>query len=450
MNKVICDVCGTAYPETEPRCPICDCVRSDSGQTSAGNAAEDGGYTYVKGGRFSKSNVRKRLKANQQNSNDIPLSQMPVLMPEDEPDEMDPDEQEDLPEDEQQSVSNTGLIVIVVLLLLAIIAVASYLVVEFFGGREEKKWTQSPTSSTSVQEPDLSCTALTAPETPVVLNALGDRVDLKTVFQTVPADTTDACFYEVEDTDIARVDDNGVVIAAGPGETIVTVTCGDQQIQIAIQCGFELDDPIEDPSDDPIDDPIEDPGDDPVEDPSDDPAETVVLKLRYSDVTLDHVYPTLQLYRGELDPAAITWSSSNESVATVKDGVVTAASLGSVTITAEYKGQTATCKVHVSQKALDKLGIGSDTQPDDDTQSGDQPATVTITLKKDDVTLAVGGSWNCYDGDVDAAEITWLSSDESVATVSGGVVTAVGAGKATVTAKYGDQEFTCIIRVKEA
>ena len=65
MNKVICDVCGTDYPETATQCPICGCARGDAGQTSAGNASEEEArsYTYVKGGRFSKSNVRKRLKA---------------------------------------------------------------------------------------------------------------------------------------------------------------------------------------------------------------------------------------------------------------------------------------------------------------------------------------------------------------------------------------------------
>ena len=448
MNKVICDVCGTAYPETEPRCPICDCVKSDSGQTSAGNAAEDCGYTYVKGGRFSKSNVRKRLKANQKNPDYTPPSQMPVLMPENKPEDVDSDEQDELPEDEPQGVSNTGLIIIVVLLLLAIIAVASYLVIEFFGGREEKKWTQSPTSSTFVQEPDSSCTGLTAPQTPVVLNGVGDRVDLKTVFQKVPADTTDVCFYEVGDSNIASVDDNGIVVAVGSGETTVTVSCGNQQIQIAIKCDFEQDNPVEDPDNNPVEDPddnpVEDPDDNPIENPDDEPDETVVLKLRYSDVTLDHVYPTLQLYRGDLDPAAITWSSSNEAVATVKDGVVTAASLGSVTITAEYKGQTATCKVHVSQKALDKLGIGNDDQPEEDSQ---QPESNAIALKKDDVTMQVGETWSSYSGTVDVSEVVWATTDESVATVSNGVVTAVGAGKATISAKYGDEEVTCIVRV---
>ena len=44
--------------------------------------------------------------------------------------------------------------------------------------------------------------------------------------------------------------------------------------------------------------------------------------------------------------------------------------------------------------------------------------------------------------------VTWTSSDESVATVANGVVTAVAAGTATITAKAGDKTATCTVTVK--
>ena len=28
MSKIICDVCGTTYPDSATQCPICGCVRS--------------------------------------------------------------------------------------------------------------------------------------------------------------------------------------------------------------------------------------------------------------------------------------------------------------------------------------------------------------------------------------------------------------------------------------
>ena len=65
MSKIICDVCGTSYPESATQCPICGCVRSGDPVTVSGDTREapvqtPSAHTYVKGGRFSKSNVKKR------------------------------------------------------------------------------------------------------------------------------------------------------------------------------------------------------------------------------------------------------------------------------------------------------------------------------------------------------------------------------------------------------
>ena len=64
MSKIICDVCGTSYPETVNQCPICGCVRSVDVRAVAVAEEEEiqsaaaGSYNFVKGGRFSKSNVK--------------------------------------------------------------------------------------------------------------------------------------------------------------------------------------------------------------------------------------------------------------------------------------------------------------------------------------------------------------------------------------------------------
>ena len=33
MSKIICDVCGTRYPETAEQCPICGHIRTAAGKT---------------------------------------------------------------------------------------------------------------------------------------------------------------------------------------------------------------------------------------------------------------------------------------------------------------------------------------------------------------------------------------------------------------------------------
>lgn len=67
---------------------------------------------------------------------------------------------------------------------------------------------------------------------------------------------------------------------------------------------------------------------------------------------------------------------------------------------------------------------------------GDEPTTLTVTVAPDNATVK---------------DITWSSSDESVATVSAeGVVTAVGEGTAIITAttKDGNKTATCTVTVK--
>lgn len=130
---------------------------------------------------------------------------------------------------------------------------------------------------------------------------------------------------------------------------------------------------------------------------------------------------------------AITYSSDNEAVATVDaDGTITAVSAGSATITATTEnGQTATCAVTVPPYA----------------SSITMDATLDLVVK-DSATLSPVLS---PDGCVNEA-ITWTSSDESIATVSNGKVTAVAPGTATITATTDISGCTaeCVVTVDYA
>ena len=105
MNKIVCYVCGTSYPENATQCPICGYVQTAEASVSANSA--EGGYTYVKGGRFSKANVKKRTQANVQSG------QAPV-----------PTKKHST---KKAKKSNVGSIILIVVLLLAIFAVVSYI-----------------------------------------------------------------------------------------------------------------------------------------------------------------------------------------------------------------------------------------------------------------------------------------------------------------------------------
>ena len=134
---------------------------------------------------------------------------------------------------------------------------------------------------------------------------------------------------------------------------------------------------------------------------------------------------------------AVVWSSNDENVATVTNGVVTAVAAGTTTITAASPSDAkikAECVVTVLA-----------------------PVAVTgVTLNKTATTLLVG--WTealtatVAPEDATNKDVVWTSSDESVATVENGVVTAVAKGTAdiTVTSADGNHQATCKVKVNPA
>lgn len=449
MEKVICDVCGTDYPETAAQCPICGCARSDSGQTSAGNTGEGSAYTYTKGGRFSKTNVRKRLKAAQ--IQPVPV-EIPTRSPE--PEEPDYDDYDDYDEDDvdEEPTSNRGLIVVVVLLLLAIIAVSSYIAIvhfDLFGTNDTTKpngttgpsqSTTSPTDFTGVRVP---CTALTADDK-IVLAEKGGIMQLS--FSVEPIDTTDEIKFESSDEGIATVDANGRVTAVGDGEATITITCGDFVKECKVSCVLSGEQP-DDPSD--------------PTDPTD-PVEPVIeLKLNREDFTLNRKGSYWTVYTGELDPSEIVWTSKNENVVTVTDGRVVAVGVGRTQIVAEYKGQTATCWVSCSWEEETPVEPDQPVDPDDP----QEPANVYYLKVNNldpyfpfddhscEVSIKVGSSilLTVVDDMEGRMDVTWTASKDGYVTIDGFKVTgeAAAAAGVTLTATYDGQTFTCIVRVYE-
>ena len=131
------------------------------------------------------------------------------------------------------------------------------------------------------------------------------------------------------------------------------------------------------------------------------------------------------------DDTTVIWSSSDEDIASVdENGVVTAKQDGTATITAAVGELTAECVVHVREVPLEDIDL-------------DRTA---ITMNKGEVSEALQVSYNPEDT-TDDKTVTWSSSDEDVATVDNGVVTAVGAGNATITATVGEFTAECEVTV---
>lgn len=84
---------------------------------------------------------------------------------------------------------------------------------------------------------------------------------------------------------------------------------------------------------------------------------------------------------------------------------------------------------------------------------GDPVPCTGISLNKSTTELGGVGETETLTASVTPVDttdtITWASSDASVATVSNGVITAVGLGAATITATCGEYSATCEVSVKE-
>lgn len=317
MNKIICEVCGTAYPETADQCPICGCARpagavptSDAPSTREKGSAQ---YTYVKGGRYSAKNVRKRNQGKQPATGR--REEAPV-------------------KPEKKPHSNKGLVITAIILLLAILLVAAFIFFRFFapdlnlGGLFAKAETTVPTTSQTPStapstQPDLSCKELSILSDTVELDEVGQYCLLNVT--PVPENTTDTITYLTANPAVATVNEEGRVTAVGSGQTTITIRCGNAEVTCRVVCIF--------------------------------PAETtqpptteatlpdIKLELNREDFTLSFVGDQWQLYDGEIDPSLIKWTVEDESVAKVEDGLVVSTGFGVTTIHAEYNGQKVDCIV---------------------------------------------------------------------------------------------------------
>lgn len=232
---------------------------------------------------------------------------------------------------------------------------------------------------------------VTLPETPLVL-ATGETATAETSYTydgETPENAQPEVVYTSGDATIATVDENGVITGVAEGETTITATVGELSASRTVSVII----PVER---------LE--------------AESMALHLADDPAALAYtVVP--ENFTGEL-----TFASANNSIATVDtNGQITPVAAGdtNVTVTAP-NGMTATAQIRV----------------------WDGPKELNLAPAKTEVTKGSGTQIGVTDeqgNDVEAESLTWASSDETVAQVSGGWVDVTGTGAVTITAstEYG-------------
>lgn len=165
-----------------------------------------------------------------------------------------------------------------------------------------------------------------------------------------------------------------------------------------------------------------------------DASQGVTVTLDKSDIALK--VGEKETLTATLDPAdaeaKVQWSTSDEAVARVTDGVVTATGEGTAVITAQCGASIAECNVTVSLAEV----------------------VYTLALDKTELTLKEGET-----GELKAtltpanteAKLQWASSDTEVATVDEeGNVSGIKKGTAEITVSYDSASATCQVTVEEA
>ena len=128
----------------------------------------------------------------------------------------------------------------------------------------------------------------------------------------------------------------------------------------------------------------------------------------------------------------VKWSSTNEAVAVVNEGIITAKAEGETTIIAKAGDKTASCVVTVTAKE-EIIPVSE------------------IVLNRTSMQLRVNETENLkatIKPDNAAKKVIWKSSDDRIATVGNdGKVKAIGAGTVTITASAGDKSASCEVVV---
>lgn len=431
MNQIICDICGSEYPEGYDRCPTCSYPRQGGEKIVAAGAVE-AVPEKIKGGRFSAKNVKKRRKAQKKAALAAGAAEAAEAVG------------AAAPQENQNSHPNRPLWITIILLLLAIILVSAYIAMRFGQGLGLFLPTQTEaptTTATSVPTettvpPTVPCAGMTLETAVIALDDLGQQHQI--AMKLTPENTTDVLSFVSQDPAVVQVDAEGVLTAVGSGQTTVTITCGKVVRECSVVCWFA----------DATTVPVETtaPTEPPETTKATEATQPAVLKLDQEDVSCFTDGESFNLYASigskSIGRSKVTWSTSDPKVAKVDNGTVTAVGKGIATITAEYNGMKAVCTV---RSRFENAGNGDQEQEDQGSQTSSD-----WKVSHSDVSIVVGESFRLKvtNSAGETAKAIWTMDVDGVVAIDGRTVTGRAPGTVTLTTELDGVTMTCIVRVK--
>lgn len=182
-------------------------------------------------------------------------------------------------------------------------------------------------------EDEIACTGITLDKSVLTFNSAGQQTIIATM---TPANTTDALKWTSDNPAVAAVSD-GVVTAYANGSATITATCGGHSASCTVEVSG-------------ITDTVAVTG--------------ITLNQNTASVQVgDTITLTATVEPDNATNKTVTWTSDNEPVATVEDGVVTGVSEGTVSIGAMTAdgGFSAVCNVTVAAASVYKNLFDKDT-----------------------------------------------------------------------------------------
>lgn len=369
MNKLICDICGTSYPESADNCPICGTSKTYSVDMDESDSAAMPEYI------SENTNRGKFFSAGRM----APLEFYDQCAPEsDAPQDILPEEQFSA-----EYLNRPGTNMVLVAVLTIVIAVfligTGYLFLRYqLPNRlpqtvlEQKTETNSTfsTQSEETTESTIPCRSLVLISGVPEINRIGQYWLLHVTVS--PEDTTDTLTFTSSDESVVTVTEEGRLCAIAEGEATILITCGNEQISCAVTVRIpdepesaeeseetgEYEDVLTTETEDPeerLESPDETPltlETEPVVQPTQmsEPA-NVTLKLTQTDISFTKKGVTYELELDcDLDPTEVSWMTLDPKVAICRDGVITVIGNGTTRIYATYGDQEVYCVVRVSIK----------------------------------------------------------------------------------------------------
>ena len=214
-----------------------------------------------------------------------------------------------------------------------------------------------------------------------------------------PDDATDKTVtWTSSDTRVATVF-GGTVTGIAPGTVTVTASAGDVSATCAVQVTERV------------------------------PVEKVVLDCKTLDIALGQTDTLVAtVIPDNATDKTVLWSSSDDGIVSVRNGVINGVALGKATITAAAGDKSATCAVTVHAVEIDSITLDR--------------TSLALNPKEEEKLTVTFHPANATD-----KTVVWSSSDEKVAKVADGTVTAVAPGLATITARAGKATAECTVKV---